>query len=250
MNGVSLGMCVFPSVGVCWVHRETNERPVSHRKVRHMTNNFIGKQGAAHATGRAHAASTISPQAVLPRLGLAEENRLIERAQENAGAMAEICGRYEPLILHAAHQPHLTTVREDAESVARLALVEAVRCFDPALGIPFAAYARRKVFGDVRTFFRRERSKWQHEYVPVDTSEDELSFWDAVADPHDPMGQAELKDMLRTALSLLTDKERAVLLLLHRDLTQTQIAKILGIATQTVAKRKKTALQKMRTVLS
>ena len=203
-----------------------------------MTNNFIGKQAAEDAAR------------CLPRLSLADENRLIERAQADGNAMAEICGRYEPLILRAAHQPHLATVREEAESVARLSLVEAVRCFDPRLGVPFAAYARRKVFGDVRTFFRRERSKWQHEYVPVDTTEDELSFWDAVADPRDPMGQAELKDMLRTALGLLTDKERAVLLLLHRDLTQTQIAKTLGIATQTVAKRKKTALQKMRTVLS
>lgn len=192
-----------------------------------MTKNFTGKQ-----TSRCDAE-------VRPQLGLAEENRLIARAQGDGEAMAEICGRYEPLILRAAHQPHLATVREDAESAARLALVEAVRGFDPALGVPFAAYARRKVFGDVRTFFRRERSKWQHEYVPVDTTEDELSFWDAVADPRDPMGQAELKDMLRTALGLLTDKERAVLLLLHRDLTQTQIAKTLGIATQTVAKRKK-----------
>ncbi len=203
-----------------------------------MTKNFTGKQ-----TSRCDAEAR-------PRLGLTEENRLIARAQGDGEAMAEICQRYEPLILRAAHQPHLATVREDAESAARLALVEAVRGFDPALGVPFAAYARRKVFGDVRTFFRRERSKWQHEYVPVDTTEDELSFWDAVADPRDPMGQAELKDMLRTALGLLTDKERAVLLLLHRDLTQTQIAKTLGIATQTVAKRKKTALQKMRAVLS
>ena len=233
--GAPFAVCLFPRIGVCFSYRERNEGPASHRKVRTMTkDNFIGKQ-----------AST------LPRLDLAEENLLIARARRDADAMAEICGRYEPLALRAAHQQHLATVREEAESVAHLALVEAVRGFDAGLGIPFAAFAREKVYGDVRTFFRRECSKWRHEYVPVDRGEDELSFWDCVADPQDAAGQTELRDDMHAALARLTDKERAVvLLLLQENLTQTQIAQVLGIAVPTVAKRKKTAFRKLRAVLS
>ena len=159
--------------------------------------------------------------------------------------MEQIYNRYQPLILRAAHQPHLATLRDDAESEAMLSLLEAVHTYDPSTGVPFAAYAKRKIFGDVRTFFRRERSRWQSEFVPYET-EDGGSVWEELADPAREMEEVEVKAVLRHALSQLPLREREIIeCLLSERMTTAELAERYGVVFQTISKWKQKALKRI-----
>ncbi len=179
-------------------------------------------------------------------LTLEKENALIcKAAAGDRTAMTQIFQQYLPLILRAAHQPHLATVREDAESEAMMSLAEAVHSYDPARGIPFAAYAKRKVFGDIRTFFRRERAKWQAEFVPAEGTEGE-SLWDTLPDSGQDMELLELQDALDRALAELPEKERHVLeCIISGRMTQTELARHCGVAFQTITKWKQKAAARL-----
>ncbi len=180
------------------------------------------------------------------RLTLKEENELIRRAAAgDKAAMAQICKLYLPLMLRAAHQPHLSTVREDAECEAMLSLTEAVHAYNPAMGVPFAAYAKRKVYGDIRTFFRRERAKWQTEFVPFDDAEGD-SIWDTLADPGADIELVELRDAVERSLAELPERERELLkCLLTEDVSQTELAKRYGVVFQTITKWKQKAAARL-----
>lgn len=176
-----------------------------------------------------------------------EETKLLRRAADgDKEAMEGIRGRYWPLVLRAAHQPHLATVREDAEGVAALSLMEAVVSYDASLGVPFAAYAKSRLFGDVRTWFRRERAKWQSEYVPFDTEEGE-SFWAQFPDPARETEETELKAAVEQELSKLPAEEREVIeRLIDGRATQSDLARRDGVSFQCVTRRKQRALKKLQ----
>ena len=180
-------------------------------------------------------------------LSLEEETALIRRAGAgDNGALEFMMDKYEPLALRAAHQPHLSTVREDAESEARISLLRALKEFDPSLGIPFAGYAKRRVFGDVRTFFRRERSKWQREVVPFET-EDGDSFWENLSGTWEPAAEVDFRETLEKCMEELTEREREVVRCLSFEgMSLTDIARQLGVSPQAVAKRKRKALAKLK----
>ncbi len=183
-------------------------------------------------------------------LSLPEERALIARAPSDPGAMETICRLYEPLVLRAAHQPHLSTLREDAESVARLALVKAVCDYDPSQNVPFAAFALRRVLGEVRPFFRQERRRWEHEFLPTETEDDETpSFWERTAVQPDSSEKVGLRELLTSAIRSLSPQERRVIHALLLDIPQKLIASRLGISSQAVGKYKKIAFQKLREFL-
>ncbi len=75
-------------------------------------------------------------EAPLHILGHAERNRLIEENLPLVGYLAR------DLHSRATHVP-----LEELASVGALALVTAADAFDPALGVPFGAYARRRILG-------------------------------------------------------------------------------------------------------
>lgn len=65
-----------------------------------------------------------------------ERNRLIEENLPLVGFLAA------DLHARASHLPH-----EDLAAVGALALVQAADAYDPTLGVPFGAYARRRILG-------------------------------------------------------------------------------------------------------
>ena len=180
-------------------------------------------------------------------LSLAEEAALLRRAAEgDEEAMEMMLRKYAPLAMRAAHQPHLASIREDAEAEAMLSLVEAIRSYDPGRGVPFAGYARRKVTGDVRTFFRRERIRWEQSVVPFD-GEDGESYWDSVPDERNGILDYEDAELVRAALACLSREEHGFLLrAMDPADSQAALARELGITRQAVAKRKKCLIEKIR----
>ncbi len=62
-------------------------------------------------------------------------------------------------------QAHLASCKEEATAEAWLAVVTAVRTYEPASGVRFAGYVESRVKYAVWNLFKRERRRWQQEMV-------------------------------------------------------------------------------------
>ncbi|WP_112248514.1 SigE family RNA polymerase sigma factor [Kribbella monticola] len=103
------------------------------------------------------------------------------------------------------------------------------------------AYARRVV---VNTALDSGRRPWRRE-VPTDTAPDLTSYGG------DPAGTQADQDELRTALAVLSPRQRAcVVLRYYEDLSVDQTAEILGCTTGTVKSQSSRALQTLRQAMT
>jgi len=173
------------------------------------------------------------------------DNIALAAAKGDKAAGEQIFKAFRPLIEAAASQRQLLPLGEDARSEAQLSLWLAVLSFDPALGIPFAGYAKAKVYNDLRTLFNRERHRWQNEVLPEQLQEEgDQSFFAALVDRHDGTREFIAEHEL---LDNLTERQRlAVKLLYLEDLPQKEVAKRLGIKQAALSRLVKRTLQKLR----
>lgn len=156
------------------------------------------------------------------------------------------------LMKKAAAQSHLQCIYEDALSEARMSFMEAIRSYDPAMGVPFAGYARAKVYGDLRTLFKQQRRSWQRE-ISADISDKAAgTLLDCIADPRANYEDSLLNQLtLQPAFTKLSEKQRCVLTFLFvRGKTQSELANELCISQQAISKIKKTALSLLKKELS
>ena len=153
--------------------------------------------------------------------------------------------QYEGLCRKAAGQSHLAPLGEDALSAARESFLHAVREFDAARGVPFPGFAKAKVYGDLRTLFKKARRQWQREVLPEGAEEG--SVFDAVPDERDTMRDFEADDSFRSILAPLPEKPRRLLTMLYANgLTQKEAAAKLGMSQQATAVMKARALKTLR----
>jgi RNA polymerase sigma-B factor len=73
---------------------------------------------------------------------------------ESASAEERFLQQWEPLAGHLARRFAGAAEREDLEQVARLALLNAKRRFDPGRGTRFSTYAVPTILGDLRRYVR------------------------------------------------------------------------------------------------
>lgn len=174
-----------------------------------------------------------------------------EAQQGNAAVLEELFEKFQGLFFRAARQRHLRTVFEDALQAARESFLRAVRDFDASLGVPFEGFLKRRVYGDLHTFFRRERAYWQREVHPGDGEEGD-GFWDMVEDR--AAGEAEkrllIRDALAQAIRTLSAREKELLSLVYlADTTLREAARRLGLTPAYAAVVKRRALLKLRHLL-
>ncbi len=160
-------------------------------------------------------------------------------------AMAALAVQYEGLCRKAAGQSHLAPLGEDALSAARESFLRAVREYDAARGVPFPGFAKAKVYGDLRTLFKKSRRQWQREVLPE--SAEEGSVFEAVPDERDEVKILEAEDAFRNMIAPLPEKPRRLLTLLYaKGLTQKEAAAKLGVSQQAAAVMKARALKTLR----
>ena len=160
-------------------------------------------------------------------------------------AMATLILQYEGLCRKAAGQSHLTPLGEDALSAARESFLRAVREYDAARGVPFPGFAKAKVYGDLRTLFKKSRRQWQREVLPEGAEEG--SVFEAVPDERDEVKILEAEDAFRSMIAPLPEKPRRLLTLLYaKGLTQKEAAAKLGVSQQAAAVMKARALKALR----
>lgn len=159
--------------------------------------------------------------------------------------MAALAVQYEGLCRKAAGQSHLAPLGEDALSAARESFLRAVREYDAARGVPFPGFAKAKVYGDLRTLFKKSRRQWQREVLPE--SAEEGSVFEAVPDERDEVKILEAEDAFRNMIAPLPEKPRRLLTLLYaKGLTQKEAAAKLGVSQQAAAVMKARALKTLR----
>ena len=175
---------------------------------------------------------------------------LTAAAKGDSEALTRLCETYAGLLHKAARQPHLACIFEDALAEARLSFLEAIQTYDRSRGVPFPGFAKARVYGDLRTLFKRERRRWQRELLPMPQTGSEggeASFWDTLTAPSDEPEELLLKEALHTALAALPERHQQLLrLLLFEDKTQKEAAAQLGISQQAAASMKTRALKQLR----
>ena len=189
-----------------------------------------------------------------PPLTKAEEDAVIARAvRGEAQAMAEMYGRYRGLIVNESHATYLRSpdLASEAESIAILALIEALHDYDPKHGAPFAGFVKARVHHALYTEFRRERRLWERTCHPEQSAEGR-DVWERCGGTEDMAERADLRllvrGILRSVMHRLTEREKEILSLHYfRDLTLRRIAVLLGTSASAISKSKANLLRKLRT---
>ena len=175
------------------------------------------------------------------------DNIALAAAKGDKQAGEQIISIFQPLIEAAAAQRPLRPLGEDVRGEAQLSLWLAVLSFEPSRGIPFAGYAKAKVYNDLRTLFKQERRRWQNEVLPEQMSdEDGHSFFDTLVARHDGtrafIAEHELLDDLN-------ERQRQAIRLIYLDgLPQKEVARRMGIKQAALSRLVQRALQKLRSL--
>ena len=183
----------------------------------------------------------------------AEEARqtLIER---NLRLVAFIARRYET-------PPTVGVNIEDLISIGTLGLIKAVNTFRSDKNIKLATYASRCIENEILMYFRKVSGKQEVSLdEPLNTDPDggELLLSDVLGSDDPPMSQAveeaEERVALRRAVAALEERERLIIRLRFgldgvREMTQSEVADLLGISQSYISRLEKKILRKLRTAL-
>jgi len=173
-----------------------------------------------------------------------ELHQLVASAQQgDDAAFAEICRRFEGLVVKQAFQAHLRSIGEDAKAEGLLAVVEAVRTYNPASSVPFAGYVESRVRYRMWNLFKRERRRWQRE-VLLDESrpEEEDGIRTEVEVENGLMAAA-----VRRAIANLPDKQRLVVTeTLLGEASLADVARELRVSVQAAHSLRKRAIIRLR----
>ncbi len=144
----------------------------------------------------------------------------------------EFCRARTPVLFRVAYG--FTADQQLAEDLLQTALERTARRW--ALVDDPEAYVRRVMYHEFVSWWRRWRRRETSVAEPPDRP-----------DPADPIGAADLRRALRTALLRLGPRQRAVIVLRYlEDHTEREVAEILGCTPSTVSSQASRALARLR----
>ena len=204
-------------------------------------------------------------EAFLSPLTKAEEEDCIKRLNNNDNSARE------QLILHnmrlVAHVTKKYSVNEDESeeliSIGTVGLIKAVSSFKADYGSRFATYAIRCIENEILMYYRSKKKTKSDvslfEPIGTDKEGNQIQLMDVIENDDIDVSNNILKnesiDKLNKYIKeVLSEREYYILvqrygLLGHEEMTQRQIAKILGISRSYVSRIEKRALDKLKKVL-
>ena len=204
-------------------------------------------------------------EAFLSPLTKAEEEDCIKRLNNNDKSARE------QLILHnmrlVAHVTKKYSVNEDESeeliSIGTVGLIKAVSSFKADYGSRFATYAIRCIENEILMYYRSKKKTKSDvslfEPIGTDKEGNQIQLMDVIENDDIDVSNNILKnesiDKLNKYIKeVLSEREYYILvqrygLLGHEEMTQRQIAKILGISRSYVSRIEKRALDKVKKVL-
>ena len=200
---------------------------------------------------------------VLPApLSLAEEREMLSRmGEQDDAARAALIEHNLRLVVYIARRFENTGVYiEDLVSIGTIGLIKAVNTFDVTKKIKLATYASRCIENEILMFLRRNgKTKGEvsfDEPLNVDWDGNELLLSDIMGTEPD-LCSREIEDevdrsLLRAALTKLPERDRTIIELrygLRRDgdeMTQKEVADILGISQSYISRLEKRIIGRLR----
>ena len=170
-------------------------------------------------------------------------------AHGEQAATDELCASFQGMLINACHalSPHAKD--EDLLAEAEIAFLDAIASYDARREVPFPAYAKRKVWGSLATYLRRERKYLGREVRQIEAEGDWIA--DNVPDERNGIRDAGMRLDLAAALRRLSPRERRLLRLsVWEGCTLREAAAELGITHQWASQLRRGALAKLRAMLA
>lgn len=201
-----------------------------------------------------------------PPLKGEEERLMIERAcLGDQKAKDKLIEHNLRLVVYVAKRYDNTTScsLEDLISIGTIGLVKAIHTFKSDKNIKLATYASRCIENEILMFLRKN-NKIRYEIsldepLNIDYDGNELLLGDIVGTDDDLVEQEMLhnqqKKLFYEALKGLTDREKEILILRYGlkdndELTQKDVAKLLGISQSYISRLEKKIIKKLRMQLN
>ena len=201
-----------------------------------------------------------------PPLKGEEERLMIERASTgDRKAKDKLIEHNLRLVVYVAKRYDNTTncSLEDLISIGTIGLVKAIHTFKSDKNIKLATYASRCIENEILMFLRKN-NKIRYEIsldepLNIDYDGNELLLGDIVGTDDDLVEQEMLhnqqKKLFYEALKGLSDREKEILILRYGlkdndELTQKDVAKLLGISQSYISRLEKKIIKKLRTQLN
>lgn len=171
-------------------------------------------------------------------------NLLLSAKSGDLIAVQELLLKYENLLKKAAGQHHLYSIREEAYAEAMMGLYTAIMDFDESLGIPFAGFAKSRVYQAVHNLFRKYVRIWQHEVALSGSDEgDDGNTVELFVDDLQIAESVSLKIDVQRALQQMPAAQYQVFcLIVIQGLSQKQVAQQLQVSQQMVSKNYRKAM--------
>ena len=188
---------------------------------------------------------------------------LMEEGEDEAeGARSLLIERNLRLVAFIARRYENSGVGiEDLISIGTLGLIKAVGTFRSDRGIKLATYASRCIENEILMYLRKISGRQEvsiDEPLNTDWDGNELLLSDVLGSDEEPVShaleEAEEKLALHRAVASLHDREKLIVELRfglngRREMTQTEVAELLGISQSYISRLEKKILRKLKSAL-
>ncbi len=201
-------------------------------------------------------------QALPPPLSNQEEKFLLSKLEDGDKAVKSILiERNLRLVVYIARKFDNTGIDiDDLVSIGTIGLIKAVNTFDVSKNIKLATYASRCIENEILMYLRKNNKKRSEvsfdEPLNIDWDGNELKLSDVLGTDMDLIYkyiEEEVdKELLIEAMENLTERERKIMILRFglkknkQELTQKQVADILGISQSYISRLEKRIIQKLQ----
>ena len=199
-----------------------------------------------------------------PALTAKEEAELLTRMKQGDDeARKKLIEHNLRLVAHVIKKYYSAACdQDDLISIGTIGLIKAVSTFKPEKGSRLATYASRCIENEVLMYFRSIKKSNQdlHFGDPIESAKDgtALTLMDVIADEVNIADEIDKKAKLQRLQVLLQnaldDREKEVIRLRYgigsdKELTQREVAKLLGISRSYVSRIETSVLKRLRQLL-
>jgi len=203
----------------------------------------------------------IGTSEILPEpLCAEEEAETIALLESDESARQKLVEHNLRLVVYIARRFENTgTDLEDLISIGTIGLIKAVGSFRADKGIKLATYASRCIENEILMYIRKQSSRRCEvsidEPLNIDWDGNELLLSDVIQSDDDDIWRGieteEDKRIIRTALDGLDERERTIIELRFGlcggdELTQKEVAKLLGISQSYISRLEKRVIERLR----
>ncbi|MBO4453226.1 MAG: RNA polymerase sporulation sigma factor SigE [Clostridia bacterium] len=205
------------------------------------------------------------PQTLPPPLSKEEEAELLQTIESDPGARKTLIERNLRLVVYIAKKFESTSIGiEDLISIGTIGLIKAVNTFRSDKQIKLATYASRCIENEILMFIRKNSGAKAElsldEPLNIDYDGNELLLCDVLGTDNDyvykSLEENEDKRMISKAMAGLCKRDRRIIELRYglknggRELTQKEVADILGISQSYISRLEKRIIEQMKDYLT